>query len=290
MSTGNLTLDRFLDGRVIAAQPAGGFRAGHDTVLLAAAVPAEANSVALELGSGVGVASLCLAARVPGVRITGIEIDPELVRLANENAARNGVADRVSFLTADAAKSSLKAASADHVFLNPPFHPPSGHQSPSRTRDVATRDTGGTVAQWTEQALAFARDGGTVTAIVRYDRVDEVLAAARSYGGVVFPLFPREGAKPKRAIVRILKIKPVSLAAKSDQSLTFLPSPLEGEDARGAAKPRACGRKGGDHPIRSVCTKDSAAFSAASGLILHEADGKNTEAAERVLRHAEALW
>ena len=48
------TLDRFLDGRVVAAQPASGFRAGHDTVLLAAAVPAASGSVVIELGSGAG--------------------------------------------------------------------------------------------------------------------------------------------------------------------------------------------------------------------------------------------
>ena len=102
MSTGGLTLDRFLGGRVVAAQPADGFRAGHDTVLLAAAVPAEPGSTVLELGSGVGIASLCLAARVPGVRIVGVEIDPDLVRLANDNAAHNDLSARVSFIAADA--------------------------------------------------------------------------------------------------------------------------------------------------------------------------------------------
>jgi tRNA1(Val) A37 N6-methylase TrmN6 len=233
------TLDRFLGGRVIAAQSADGFRAGHDTVLLAAAVPADAGSVALELGSGAGVASLCLAARVGGVRITGMEIDPELVKLANENAARNGVSDRVSFVTADAAKSLFEAGCVDHVFFNPPFHPASGHKSPFTSRDSAMRDTGGAVAQWTKQALAFVRDGGTVTLIVRADRIDEVLGAARAYAGVVFPLFPREGAKPKRAIVRIIKAPGTVVRA--------------------------------------------------AGLILHEPDGKNTDGAERVLRHAEAL-
>ena len=102
MSIEGLTLDRFLGGRVVAAQPSIGFRAGHDTVLLAAAVPAEGGSLALELGSGAGIASLCLAARVPGLRIIGIEIDPKLVHLAIDNAARNTISDRVSFVLGDA--------------------------------------------------------------------------------------------------------------------------------------------------------------------------------------------
>jgi hypothetical protein len=54
------TLDGFLGGRLSIAQPRRGFRAGHDTVLLAASIPAPAGSHVLELGSGAGVASLCL--------------------------------------------------------------------------------------------------------------------------------------------------------------------------------------------------------------------------------------
>ena len=60
------TLDGFLGGRLTIAQPKDGFRAGHDAVLLAAAVPARTGETILELGSGSGIASLCLAARVAG--------------------------------------------------------------------------------------------------------------------------------------------------------------------------------------------------------------------------------
>jgi tRNA1(Val) A37 N6-methylase TrmN6 len=260
-----VTLDGFLGGRVTATQPSRGFRAGHYTVLLAAAVPADANSVALELGAGAGIASLCLAARVPDVRITGIDNDPELVRLANENAARNGVSDRVSFIAADLAEPNLITTSPlwgggsavakqgalgggtssrrfgdfDHVFFNPPFHPPSGHTSPVAARDRATRDVSRAVREWTLKALALVRDAGTVTAILRADRTDEILDAATGFAGVVFPLFPRKGEQPKRVIVRVVKAS-------------------------------------GD-------------FHRASGLILHENDGRNTDEAERVLRHAKPL-
>lgn len=239
MSTGTLTLDRFLDGRISAAQPASGFRAGHDTVLLAAAVPAENKALVLELGAGVGIASLCLAIRVPRARIIGIEVDPALVRLANENAERNAVADRVSFIAADVA-STAYVDGVHHVFFNPPFHPDTGQSSPVAGRDRATRDSHDAVREWTGRALSLVRDGGTVTAIVRADRVKDVQDAAHPYGGIVFPLLPRVDAQPKRAIVRIAKV-------------------------------------------------NGAGFSHASGLILHQADGRNTEAAETVLRHAAAL-
>ena len=268
MSTEGLTLDRFLGGRVTAAQPASGFRAGHDTVLLAAAVPAESDSRVLEFGAGAGIASLCLAARVPGVRITGIEIDPELVRLANENAVLNAVTGRVSFIVGDAnapsnitfpppraGRGPVRDSGAvagpsvahsddgrtfDHIFFNPPFHPDSAHKSPSAARDRATRESHDALGTWTARALALVREGGTVTAIVRADRVGDIQVAASPYGGIVLPLVPRAGATPKRAIVRIVK-------------------------AAGAN------------------------FATLPGLVLHEADGRNTDAAEAVLRHVAAL-
>jgi len=233
------TLDGFLGGRLSIAQPRRGFRAGHDTVLLAASVPAPAGSHVLELGSGVGVASLCLAWRVPQLRVTGIEIDPELVALANENAARNGMADGVGFECADAASFGGREL-FDHVFFNPPFHPASGEESPSAGRDLAMRDAANAIADWTRSALALTRAAGTVTAILRADRTDEMPAAGDGRGVVLFPLFPRAGEAPERMIFQF--------------------------------------RKGSLAPLHLT-----------AGLVLHEQDGRNTEAAEAVLRHGAAL-
>src|ERR1700712_1484643 len=80
------TTDRFLDGRLTLRQFARGFRAGLDAVMLAAAVPARSGETVLELGSGAGTVSLCVAARVGGVLLTGAEIESELVALSNDNA------------------------------------------------------------------------------------------------------------------------------------------------------------------------------------------------------------
>jgi tRNA1(Val) A37 N6-methylase TrmN6 len=233
------TLDGFLGGRLSIAQPKRGFRAGHDTVLLAASVPAADGSHVLEMGSGAGVASLCLAWRVPGARVTGIEIDPELVALANENAERNGMAERVRFECTDAA-SFRGHQMFDHVFFNPPFHPASGQESPRPERDLAMRDTSNAIGDWTRIALELTRPGGTVTAILRADRAQEILAVRETKGVVLFPLFPRAGEDPKRMIVQF--------------------------------------QKGSPAPQRL-----------ANGLILHEQDGRNTQAAEAVLRHGAML-
>src|SRR5437762_455430 len=94
--------DHFLGGRIVVRQPLQGFRSGTDAVVLAAAVPAKADDGVLELGCGVGIPSLCLAARIAGCCITGVEIAPELVALAEENARANRLEQRVRFEQSDA--------------------------------------------------------------------------------------------------------------------------------------------------------------------------------------------
>jgi tRNA1(Val) A37 N6-methylase TrmN6 len=95
--------DAVLGGRLRLKQPRRGHRVGHDAILLAAACPARAGDAIVELGAGVGAAGLALAARVPGTTVTLVEIDPRLAALAGENVQINGLAGRVRAIALDVA-------------------------------------------------------------------------------------------------------------------------------------------------------------------------------------------
>lgn len=197
--------DRFLGGRVVARQPREGFRSGTDAVLLAAAVPANGGDEILELGCGVGVASFCLVARVPDCRVTGIEIAPELVALANDNACANGMADRVHFEIADALRLQGRVRQDyHHVFCNPPFHQSTGDVSPNTDRARALCDREG-LDHWIKSAFARVSAGGTLTIILRADRLGEALRTAPHLGVCVFPLWPRAGEPAKRILLQVCK-------------------------------------------------------------------------------------
>src|SRR5215510_2556250 len=103
MRPGAVTDDAVLGGRLRLKQPRRGHRVGHDAILLPAATAAEPGEHVVDLGAGVGAAGLALAARVPGITLTLVEIDPELAAVAAENASRNGLADRVRTLSLDVA-------------------------------------------------------------------------------------------------------------------------------------------------------------------------------------------
>ncbi len=170
--------------------------------MLAAAVPDGAT--ALELGAGAGTASLCLAARRASMTITGIEIDRDLVELANDNAAANGMQDRVRFAAANAFALPLAfKRDYDCVLANPPFHG-EGQASPDPDRARALMD-GGTLADWLLAGLKRTISDGTFTAILRADRLNEALAALPLTGVSVLPLWPRAGEPAKRVLVQARK-------------------------------------------------------------------------------------
>jgi tRNA1(Val) A37 N6-methylase TrmN6 len=192
--------ERFLGGRVIVRQSETGFRAGLDAVMLAAAVPA--GDAALELGAGAGTASLCLAARRGDMSITGLEIEPALVALANANAVANDMAGRVVFAIADIFDlPEAYRRQFNHVLSNPPFHDEDGQAAPDPARARALQD-GGSLAAWLELGLKRTVSGGTFTTILRADRLGEALAALPGRGVTVFPLWPRAGVVAKRVIIQ----------------------------------------------------------------------------------------
>ncbi|HTC84067.1 MAG TPA: methyltransferase [Rhizomicrobium sp.] len=195
-------MDTFLGGKVRITQSQTGFRSGLDAVMLAAAVPAVTGQSFLELGAGDGTASLCLAARVPGVSVVGVEREESLVALACDNAAANH-AD-CTFVAADifALPAELKRE-FDQVFCNPPFHG-EGQASPDAARAAALMDDG-QLRDWLKLGLQRTVSGGFFTAILRADRLNEALAALPQTGVSLFPLWPREGVAAKRVIIQARK-------------------------------------------------------------------------------------
>lgn len=237
--------DTLLSGRVRLRQPRDGYRVAIDPVLLAAAVPASASDNVLDIGCGVGAAALCLAARVPGCRIAGLERDGALARLLEENAAANDARSRLRVVAGDLLDppAALAPGSFSQVMMNPPFLDAArASPSPHQRKAAASVEGEATLADWLDFALTMLAAKGGLTLIHRADRLGDILAQlqGRAGGAIVFPLWPGEGKPAKRVLLHAKK---------------------------GSAAP----------------------LTLAAGLVLHRADGRNTEAAEAILRHGAPL-
>ena len=253
MSAERVTLetseDAVLGGRLRLRQPLRGHRVGHDAILLAAFTDAQAGQHAVDFGAGVGGAGLALARRIAGLQVTLVEIDPVLATLAGQNAALNGLAERVNAVAADVADApgltaaGLAAESVDCVLMNPPFNDPRRQNvSPDPRRRLAHVADPDLLGRWVESAARLLKPEGRLTLIWRAEGLPGVLdVLAPVFGAVsVLPVHPRPDAAAIRVLVRAVK-------------------------------------------------GESAGHQNHAGLVLNGSDGRPTVAAENILRGGEAL-
>ncbi len=248
-----LTDDGFLGGRLRILQPKKGFRAGVDSLLVAAAVPARAGERVFEAGTGPGVAALCLAARAPGVRITGVERDVASAMLADRNAMRNNLSAALRVMHGDVRQATRhdlarwpRHGSFDHAFANPPYYEHGAiTPSPTLRRAGASAFAPGDLEIWIKALSAMTKTRGTITVIHPAASLPRLLAAfSRGMGDIaVKPVYPKRHEPASRVIVQGVK--------GSRAPMRLLPGiVLHGEDGASTRQAVAILRDGAALPLR----------------------------------------
>ncbi|HYD67692.1 tRNA1(Val) (adenine(37)-N6)-methyltransferase [Azospirillum sp.] len=198
--------DALLGGRVRLVQPAQGYRAAIDPVLLAAATHGGHGVRVLDVGTGTGAAALCLAARDPGVRVVALEKHREIGAYASHNVELNGLQGRVLPVIGDLLRPPpmLAPGSFDRVMMNPPYLKADAATAPPGAWKAAANVEGeARLAEWIAFAAAMLKTRGILTLVHRADRIDEILALLHGrFGGVtLFPLWPKAGEAAKRVLL-----------------------------------------------------------------------------------------
>lgn len=202
-----VTEDVFLGGAVAVFQPEKGFRAGSDSVLLAAALKETQRGEALEIGCGAGGALLPALWRLKQARFVGLEIDPAMAVLARKGVLENGFDERADIVEGDAGDLPETFESRfDLVFSNPPFFEPGTTKPPGEGKSGAYMESL-PLEHWIDAMLWCARPKGMVILIHRAAALTEILAGLHRKAGeiVVMPIRSYPGAEAKRVIVRARK-------------------------------------------------------------------------------------
>lgn len=203
------TKDAFLGGKLSIVQPRVGFRAGLDSVLLGAGVTAGTGRM-LELGSGVGVASLVALTHAPGLEATLVEIDAPTATLARQNIEENGFSQRARVVTLDVTASGAERTAAgvptdhfDFVIANPPFFA-NGTPAPDAARAHARHMDPGALDGWVRTAVSCTHAKGEVMFIHAAAALPALLGAFASRMGdlTILPLSPRMGEPASRILIK----------------------------------------------------------------------------------------
>ena len=203
--------DYLLDKKVKIYQPLDGYRASSDAVLLSATVNFQSDKIKiLDVGSGTGAISLCLAKRLGSqVEIYGVDIQPELVQLANYSAEQNNFSN-VKFVNRDIREKindeQIQPCSFDVVISNPPY---SEHDmpSPNKSKAAAHNHSNFSLNEWLKLCLKMAKPFGYIYLINRAEALPQICTSLQGKAGgiTILPVYSKQEQNAKRVIIKAQK-------------------------------------------------------------------------------------
>ena len=186
------TTDTFFNGKLRIKQDPEGYRFSIDAVLLAWHARPRADERVLDLGTGCGIIPLILAYRHSDITAVGVEIQPELARMAVTNVNENGLQNKIKVLCRDmrGLKPDMIGGPVDLVVCNPPYHKQkSGRLNPDRQRAIARHELKVNLDEMLLTAKRVLRTAGRFVTIYTAERFAELLLQMRSHG--IEPKFMR---------------------------------------------------------------------------------------------------
>ena len=206
---------------------------GVDSVLAADICRVGKKDRVLDLCCGNGVISLIVAAKYAPARIDGIDVQEDAVRLAEENAALNGLSGRMSFVCGDASAIAeyFDAASFDAVVCNPPyFEKGRGVGNDASVKDIARHECSAGIVEFMAASSYVLRQGGSMYLVHRPSRLADIMQSARDAGlepKQLRMVCPHIGEAPNLVLMKFvkggqkeLKVLPDLIVRNADGSFT----------------------------------------------------------------------
>jgi len=161
-----------------------GYRYNRDSFLLADFFnPADIGSL-LDLGAGVGVVSILIGMENPHMKITALEINADIARIAAENARNSGL-HHYHALAGDmmTAASLFCGVKFGAVVSNPPYRKKgSGRINPDPAKAAARHELKMTMAGLVKASAMILADGGSLSLTMIFERREEYLKELASKG------------------------------------------------------------------------------------------------------------
>lgn len=160
------------------------FRFGVDAVLLANFAKIKRGMKVIDLCTGTGIVPFVLAGKTEASSILGIEIQEEMVEMAQRSVQFNSLQERVDFINGDLKDIKLLKTleRADVVTVNPPYKlQNSGIINPSDKNAIARHEICCTLEDVIIAARTVLKDNGRLYMVHRPERLADILCLMRKY-------------------------------------------------------------------------------------------------------------
>ena len=196
---------KFFDAQVGVKQPSEGYRAGTDSILLAATLDAKPGEHILELGCGTGVVMLLARYHLPRCQFTGLEKNQDMLALSRANTEH---AENIEILEGSVRQIPKNwHLQYDQVVANPPYFDNRNAVRMSANKESAFVNKGLTLDDWIAAMLLVLKPRGIGTMIYRADGVEKICSSLANKAGRlrIQPIHSYADTPAKRIIVQFRK-------------------------------------------------------------------------------------
>lgn len=178
-----------------------------DPILLAAFIRVYPRERVLDLGTGAGVIPLWLAGYRGVRKVTGLELQEEVARLAQRNIDLNGLEERIKIIRGDlrTPPPELSAETFDWVVSNPPYlKPAAGSVTESPVLARAKFELTCTLEEVIKAAAGLTPGNGRFALVHLPERLPEIMVLLKKYRFEPKRLclvHPKPGSVPHRVLV-----------------------------------------------------------------------------------------
>jgi len=178
------TLDDLQLGGINIIQKRDAFRFGIDAVLLSNFARIKKNMRVVDLCTGGGIVPFLIAGKTEAKSIVGIEIQEDMVEMANRSLKLNELEDKIEFLNGDIKDMKLIKGlpKADIVTVNPPYKlKNSGIINSNNKNAIARHEICCTLEDVIIAARNVLKDNGRMYMVHRPERLADIFCIMRKY-------------------------------------------------------------------------------------------------------------
>lgn len=161
-----------------------GFCFGIDAVLLSSFAKVKTDENVIDLGTGTGIIPLLLSAKTKAKIIYGIDIQEEVVQMANRSIILNNLGEKIKIINQDLKKAwkTLGAGKWDVVVSNPPYMiNNSGLINKENKKAISRHEINCTMKDLIECANKLLKVGGRIYLVHRPERLSDIFFYMREY-------------------------------------------------------------------------------------------------------------